>query len=33
MVAALAIGMALVLDLMLVLIQRLITPWRKARTW
>jgi hypothetical protein len=25
--------MALALDLVLVLIQRLVTPWRKARTW
>jgi osmoprotectant transport system permease protein len=33
MVGALAIGMALALDLILLLIQRLVTPWRKARTW
>jgi osmoprotectant transport system permease protein len=32
-VGALAMGMALALDLVLVLIQRLVTPWRKARTW
>ncbi len=32
MVGALAMGMALALDLVLVLIQRLVTPWRKART-
>jgi hypothetical protein len=25
--------MALALDLVLVVIQRLVTPWRKARTW
>jgi osmoprotectant transport system permease protein len=32
-VGVLAMGMALALDLVLVVIQRLVTPWRKARTW
>ena len=33
MVGALAVGMALALDLILLLVQRFATPWRKARTW
>ena len=32
-VGALAVGMALALDLILLLVQRFATPWRKARTW
>ena len=31
MVGALAISMALALDLMLLLVQRFVTPWRRAR--
>jgi osmoprotectant transport system permease protein len=33
MVGGLAIAMALALDLLLLVIQRFITPWRKVRTW